>query len=67
VKLLFNVYKSESVDGLSVETVARDGNCLFQRFHAFVSYEMLKNNVGLHIYTREDCKICMEIKYSVLW
>jgi hypothetical protein len=51
------MYKTESTDTLSVETVARDENCLFQRFYPFAAFESLQNNVWLHIKTCEDYKI----------
>jgi hypothetical protein len=34
--------------GLSVESVARDGNCLFRKFNPLVECEAIKNNVSLH-------------------
>jgi hypothetical protein len=43
--------------GLSVKTVARDGNCLFRRFRPFVAFEITQNNVQLHINTKEDYEL----------
>lgn len=53
------MYKTEFTDTLSAETVVRDENCLFQRFHPFAAFEILQNNVWLHIKTGEDYKIYM--------
>jgi hypothetical protein len=36
--------QSESVKGLFVDTVARDGNRLFRSFSAFVEFEIVQNN-----------------------
>jgi hypothetical protein len=38
----YSVYKSGSVDGLSVKTVARDVNS----FHSFVAFEIIQDNCG---------------------
>jgi hypothetical protein len=35
------MYKSESLEGMSVETVAIDGNCLIRRFRPFVALELM--------------------------
>jgi hypothetical protein len=51
------MYNTESNDTLSVETVARDENCLFQSFHPFAAFETLQNNVWLHMKTCDDYKI----------
>jgi hypothetical protein len=42
-----------------VETVARNDNCSFARFHPFTSFEIIENNVQLHINAREDGKVYM--------
>lgn len=38
------MYQSESMEGLFVDTVARDGNRLFRSFGAFVEFEIIQNN-----------------------
>jgi hypothetical protein len=43
-----------------VETVARDGNCLFQRFRPFILFEIIHNNVRLHTNAKEDGEISTE-------
>jgi hypothetical protein len=40
-----------------VDTVARDENCLFQRFHPFAAFEILQNNAWIHIKTFKDYNI----------
>lgn len=52
------MYKTESTETLAMETVVRDENCLFQRFHPFAAFEILQN-VWLHIKICEDYKIYM--------
>jgi hypothetical protein len=37
------------MEGLSMETVARYGNCLLQMFRPFIAFETIENNVRLHI------------------
>jgi hypothetical protein len=44
---------------LTTETVARIENCSFLRFHPFASFEIIENNVQLHINAREDGKVYM--------
>jgi hypothetical protein len=48
------MYKGRPIGKLSVETVLRDGNCLFRRFWPFVALETIQNNVWLHTNSRED-------------
>jgi hypothetical protein len=50
---------SGPVDGLSVGTIAGDGNCLFGRFSSFVVFQIIQNNVGLHI-NRGEYKMYMK-------
>jgi hypothetical protein len=45
---------------LTTETVARNENCSFLRFHPFASFEITNNNVQLHINAREDGKYIWE-------
>jgi hypothetical protein len=40
-----------------VESVARDGNCLFRRFAPCVPFETVKDSARLRINTRENCKM----------
>jgi hypothetical protein len=40
-----------------VETVARDRNCLFQRFHPFIVFEIIHNNVRLLSNVKEESKL----------
>jgi spore coat polysaccharide biosynthesis protein SpsF (cytidylyltransferase family) len=42
-----------------VETVARDQKSLVQSFCPFVTFDLIQNNVQLHINTREDYKMYM--------
>jgi hypothetical protein len=42
---------------LTVETVARDVNSLFQSFCPFVAFETIQNNMQLCFKTRVDCKM----------
>jgi hypothetical protein len=39
------MYKSGRMERLSVETVARYGNCLLQRLCPFVAFQMIQNNI----------------------
>jgi hypothetical protein len=43
--------------GLPVKTVARNMNCLFQRFFPFFAIQVSHNNVRLHINTMGDYKM----------
>jgi hypothetical protein len=54
------------VEGLFVQSLAKDGNCLFQRFHPFVAFEVIQNNAQLHINIREGNKMFMG-KDGVWW
>jgi hypothetical protein len=60
------MYKSVSVKGLSVETVVRQSNCVFQRFCPFVAIENIHDNVQVHINIREDYKMYMGKMYFTL-
>jgi hypothetical protein len=40
------------MDWLSVETLARDGNCLCRVFHSFVVFEPIHNNSHLRTDTK---------------
>jgi hypothetical protein len=51
---------------LSVETVSRGGNKLFRRFHLFVTFEIIQNNVQLLIKRGEDCTMYVG-KKSICW
>jgi hypothetical protein len=51
------MHHSGSMEGVSVETAARDGNCLFQKFRPFVTLEITQNNMRLRINTSEDYKM----------
>jgi hypothetical protein len=42
-----------------METVARDENCLFRRFYPFLAFEIIRNNVWLHVDTRKDYEVYM--------
>lgn len=39
------VYKSGSLKGLSVKTVAGDGTCLFRRFRPFLLFKIIPNTL----------------------
>jgi hypothetical protein len=52
------------VVAFSLEIVAREKNCLFQRFCPSVAFVILHNNVQLHINTWEDYNIDMGRKWS---
>jgi hypothetical protein len=49
VKSWFNAWKSESVEALPVQNVAKDENCLFRCFRPFVTFETIQNDVQLRI------------------
>lgn len=51
------VRASNPVEELSVQSLANDGNCLFQRFHPFVVFIIIQNNAQLHINIREGNKM----------
>jgi hypothetical protein len=40
--------KGGSIEGLSVEAVTRDGNCLFRSYCPLVAFEAILNNGGLY-------------------
>jgi hypothetical protein len=46
--------KSESVVGLSMETVDKDGNCLFQTFLPFIAFQIIQNNVQLQSNNKKE-------------
>jgi hypothetical protein len=48
------------MEELSVKTVTRDGNCLFQWFCPFVAFEIIQNKVQLHINIKKDYKCIRE-------
>jgi hypothetical protein len=55
------------VDRLSVKTVARDINFLFQSCHPFVVFEIIQNNVWLSINTRDEYILYMgKMNYVVV-
>jgi hypothetical protein len=39
------------------ETVVGDRICLYRKFRLFVAFEVIQNNVRLHINTRDDYKM----------
>jgi hypothetical protein len=39
------IYKSGSVKGLSVKTVAGEETCLFRRFRPFLVFKIIQNNL----------------------
>jgi hypothetical protein len=49
------------VEGLSVETLAKNWNSSFRKFNPTVAFEITVNNVWLHftLNKREDCKMYM--------
>jgi hypothetical protein len=49
-----NVDKNELVQGLPVDTAARNGNCSFLRIGPFVAFERVPNNVWLYINAVND-------------
>jgi hypothetical protein len=36
------------MEGLSVEAVTIDENCLFRRFHLFVAFQFIPNNMRMY-------------------
>jgi hypothetical protein len=52
---------SVSVEELFVETIAKDWNCLFRKFHPSVAFEIIQNNVYLRVTLngREDFSMYM--------
>jgi hypothetical protein len=48
------MYKNLSMAGMSVNVTARNVNCLFRRFCPSVQFEIIQNNVGLHINIKDD-------------
>jgi hypothetical protein len=45
------------MEAISVETVPRGGNCLFQRFRSFGAIEVIHYNMKLLINPRDDYKM----------
>lgn len=43
------MYKSGSVEGLIVETVAKGGSCACQSFSSFVLFQIIQGNVITHL------------------
>jgi hypothetical protein len=48
------------MDAISVETVARGGNCLFRRFRPFGTFKIIQNNMELLINPRDDYRMYLE-------
>jgi hypothetical protein len=50
------------MEGSPAGTIGGNGNCLFQRLHTFVAFEIIQNIVQLHINTSEGYKMNTERK-----
>jgi hypothetical protein len=65
MKFWFNVHEIGSLEGLPVETVARNWNCLCRSWLSSVVFEVAQNNTRLHISTKENGTIFIGRKWSV--
>jgi hypothetical protein len=65
MKSWFNARKSESVETLPVQIVARDGNGLFRCFRPFVAFETIQNDVQPRI-NPEEYEMYMRRKWNPL-
>jgi hypothetical protein len=55
------------VEGLLLETVTRDGNCLFRKFRPYVVFEIVQNDVGCVLIQGKTTKFAwVSMEYMVL-